>query len=60
MCGVEIFSGGGSETFRGGLIIFFRRGGEIEIFSEESHGGLRLFLGGVEIFWKGWNFFGGG
>ena len=37
---------------------FLDEGGGIEIFSEEFHGGVETFLG-VEIFWKGWNFFGG-
>ena len=33
-------------------------GGDRDIFRRVSWG-VETFLGGVEIFWKGWNFFGG-
>ena len=54
----------GVTFFREGLRYF--QGGVVEISMLETPPrnlilwGVETFLGGVEIFWKGWNFYGGG
>ena len=57
--GVEIFSGGGwLRYFQGGGLRNFEGGDPPP--RNLILWGVETFLGGVEIFWKGWNFFGGG